>query len=81
MPKKNRIDSFDKKIFGDLFRASRPLPMKRISKRTGISWPTVKNHVIKLRALGAVDVHKSIRRTNVSISGAMLREAEKRDLI
>lgn len=41
-------NSFSDAILADLYKARRPLTMKQISERTGISWITVKTEISKL---------------------------------
>lgn len=74
---KNRIRPLDSKIFSDLYKANRPLPVKRIAKRINVSWPTVDKHVKKLQELKVLDVNKTIRRTNVSINQDFLNKMKK----
>lgn len=82
MPQKKpaRINNVDSNIFSSLFRAKRPLPVRKIAQRTNIAWPTAKQHVMKLHKLGILDIVKSARRTNVKITREMLEELRRRGL-
>jgi predicted transcriptional regulator len=72
--KKNRISNMDKLIFASLYKAKRPLPMKKIATRTNVSWPTVRNSVTKLKGMGVLNTQSTTRRTNVSLNDAFLRK-------
>lgn len=69
---KNRITKKDQDIFATLFLAKRPLPLKKIAVKSGISWQTTKKHVNKLEKFGVVDVKKTVRRTNVNLKPSFL---------
>ena len=76
--KKSRIDNYDSKIFGSLWRARRPLSLKKLSARTDISWPTVKKRVIKLKDFGVVDIKKSQSKTSVFIDPRFMKKSKKK---
>ncbi len=76
--KRNRIDSFDTRIFSSLHKARRPLSLGALSKRTDISWPTMKKHVIKLEKFGVLNTKKTIRKTNVFIDPGFLKSIGKK---
>lgn len=76
MKKRKRIDKTDRAIFRTVARARRPIPIRRIAKRTGISWPTAKKRVTKLQNLGVLKNQKSIRRNNISATPTYLRKLE-----
>ncbi|MEK6933838.1 MAG: winged helix-turn-helix transcriptional regulator [Nanoarchaeota archaeon] len=78
--KQGRINNIDSSIFSSLFRANRPLPVKKIAQRTNIAWPTANQHVMKLHKLGILDIVKSTRRTNVKITREMLEELRRRGI-
>ncbi len=79
--RKIRIDKLDTRLFGSLARARRPLPIGKLAKRTDMSWSTAKKHIQKLEELKVVEIEKTIRRTNVSLSGSFLKKLKKRRLI
>ncbi len=76
--RKKRINKNDSTIFANLFKARRPLPIKRIATRTGLSWPTTRDHVKKLQEFGILDIQKSKRRNNVSINQNYLNDLKRR---
>lgn len=80
MPKKkskNLINKIDTLIISDLYKAGRPLSIKKLAERTGISWPTVKKHVEKLKELGPLKTKKTIRKTRVFIDTEFLKTIMK----
>jgi predicted transcriptional regulator len=81
MKKKNRITSTDSRIFGSIYRANRPLPIKRVATRVGVSWPTARNSVNKLSSMGVLVKDQSIRRTNVAVNNNFLRSLHKTNLL
>lgn len=68
-----RVTSLDSRIFADLHKAKRPLPVQRLAKRLDVSWKTANEHVKKLKRLGVLNTKKSIRKTSVSINPSLLR--------
>lgn len=67
-PIRKRINSIDNRIFADLLRASRPLPIKQIAQRNNITWPTANLHVQKLSKFNVLDIEKTIRKNRVSVN-------------
>jgi len=65
---KKRISNVDKSIFKSLYKARRPLTIRAISKRTGYSWTTSRDHINKLQKLGVVNNKRTIRRNNVMLN-------------
>jgi len=55
-------------ILADLFRAKRPLSVKRVAERNNISWKTADNNVKKLEKRGLVKCKRSKRRTYCEIA-------------
>ncbi|KKK87412.1 hypothetical protein LCGC14_2753490 [marine sediment metagenome] len=68
MAKKSRINNIDSKIFASIVKARRPLSLGKLSKRTDISWLTIKNHVQKMEGLGVLKTQKTIRKTAVTVN-------------
>ena len=77
MKKVGRLTRKDKEIFRTLYLANRPIPIKKISARTNISWKTVDESVKRLNRLQVVELKKSIRRTNVALNQDMLKTIMK----
>ncbi len=78
LKKQNRITSFDTRLFGSLYRAKRPLSIKKLANRTDMSWQTANIHVKKLEKLGVVGTKKSIRQTNVFIDPILFKSLMKK---
>ena len=57
-----RINNIDSRIFANLVKAQRPLPIKQIAKRVNVTWPTAKIHINKLEKMKVVNVEKTIRK-------------------
>lgn len=70
------ITEFDSRLFGNLIKANRPLPVKRLAQRLHSSWKTTNNHVTKLEKANVLITNRSIRRTNVSVDPDILRDLE-----
>lgn len=81
---KNLITKIDADIISSLYRARRPLSIKRLAERIGVSWPTVKQHVEKLKEIGPLKTDPTIRKTRVYIDYEFLkpiiRKAEERGM-
>ncbi len=79
---RSRITEFDSRLFANLRRANRPLPVKRLAMRLDSSWKTTNEHVKKLERMNVLRTNRSIRRTNVSINpdvfGNVKRKAKKK---
>ena len=73
-----RIDKLDAELFGSLFRAKRPLSVKKLATRTDMSWQTANKHIKKLEGFNVVKTKKSIRKTNVSINPNFLKGFKKK---
>ncbi len=73
-----RIDKFDAELFGSLFRARRPLSIKRLATRTDMSWQTANKHIKKLEKFKVLNTKKSIRKTNVFINPSLLKSLRKK---
>lgn len=76
--KKNKIDAFDSRLFGSLFKAKRPLPIKKLARRTDMSWQTANTHIKKLQGLKVVGITKTAKRTNVFIDPIFLKKIQKK---
>ena len=75
--KRKRITNLDSKIFVDIIKAKRPLSIKQIAQRLGITWPTTKKHIEKLQKLNVLENDKTIRKNRIKIKPdfiAYLRE-------
>ncbi len=79
--KQLRITSFDSRLFADLHKAKRPLPIKRLSERLDSSWKTTSEHVKKMERLGILKTKRSIRKTNVSINPELLNALRRKGRI
>ncbi len=66
-----RITSFDSRLFANLRKANRPLPVKRLARRLDASWKTTNDHVKKLEGMRVLKTTRTVRRTNVSINPAI----------
>lgn len=75
---KSRIDNFDSRLFGSLFRARRPLSVGKLAKRTDMSWQTANKHIMKLQKFGVLQTKKTIRKTNVFIPQPILSNIRKK---
>ena len=75
--KKPKITSTDSIIFANLYKANRPLPVQRLSKRIDQSWKTTNDHVKKLQGLKIVKINKTIRKTNVSLEPLWIDKIRK----
>ena len=78
---KSRIDKLDSQLFGSLFRAKRPLPIKKLARRTDMSWQTANKHLKKLNELNIVEINKTVRRSNVSLNEKFMESLRKRKKI
>lgn len=76
--RKGKIDNFDARLFGSLFKARRPLPIKKLARRTDMSWQTANKHLKKLKRLNIVNIKKSKRRTNITINPIFLTKVKKK---
>lgn len=76
--KKGKIDKYDAQLFGSLYKAKRPLPIKRLAKRTDMSWQTANTHLKKLKRLNIVNIQKTKRRTNITINPIFLTRVKKK---
>lgn len=72
-----RIDKLDAQLFGSLFRAKRPLSVKKLAQRTDMSWQTANKHIKKLENFKVLNTKKSIRKTNVFIDPLFLKSLKK----
>ncbi len=75
---KNLITKIDADIISSLYRAKRPLSVKRLAERVGVSWPTVNEHVKKLVDIGPLKIEKTIRKTRVYIDYEFLKPIIKK---
>ncbi len=73
-PAPSRITAFDSRLFANLRRANRSLPIKRLAKRLDSSWKTTNDHVTKLEKMKVLKTKRTVRRTNVSIDPSILRD-------
>ncbi len=73
-----RINSTDSRIFANLHKAKRPLPVQRLAKRTDLSWKTTNDHIKKLEKMGILRTKKTIRKTNVFIAPKFTTLLERR---
>jgi len=76
-----RITGLDSRIFASLLRANRPLPVKQVAKRVGITWPTANLHVQKLANLNVLNVVKTIRKNRVKIEPKFLEHLKTNKLL
>lgn len=73
-----RITSTDSRIFANLHKAKRSLPVQRLAKRTYLSWKTTNEHVKKMQKMGILRTKKTIRKTNVFIDPNLARLLRKK---
>ncbi len=77
MKQKSRIRKIDTDIFSTLYRARRPLPIKKIAERIEVSWPTANTYVKRLQKINAVIVKKSVRMSRVELNPLFLKKWKK----
>ena len=73
-----RIDKLDAELFGSLYRARRPLSIKKLAQRTDMSWQTANKHIKKLEGLKVLNTKKTIRKTRVTIDKDFLKGMKKK---
>ena len=61
------FDAFDEKIMRTLYAEAIPMTIGEISKKTLISWATVKTHIEKLVLLGLVEEVQTATRTTPKV--------------
>lgn len=76
-----RITNIDSRIFADLIKAQRPLPVKQIAQRTNITWPTANQHIQKLAKMNVVKVDKTIRKNRVAIDPKFIAQLKMKNII
>jgi len=76
-----RINNIDSRIFANLIRAQRPLPVKQIAQRTNITWPTANQHIQKLANMNVVKVEKTIRKNRVAIDPRFIQHLKTKKII
>jgi len=76
-PKKSKIKNYDSQIFSTLYRAKRPLAVKKIADRVGISWPTANLYVNRLNKMKVVRIKKTVRLKKVEIRPDFLKKWQK----
>lgn len=76
--KRKRITKLDKDIVASLYRAKRPLPVKKIAERVNISWPTADIHIKKLKKFKVLDFKKTPRKTSVFIDPLFMDTIKKK---
>lgn len=68
MAKKRHLTRNSKLILADLFRARRPLSIKRIAERNRMAWKTANENIRRLEGRGVVKCKRSVRKTSCSIT-------------
>jgi len=76
-----RINNIDSRIFANLLRAQRPLPVKQIAQRTNITWPTANQHIQKLANMNVVKIDKTIRKNRVAIDPRFINQLKTKNII
>ena len=75
---KPRITGTDSKLFASLYKAKRPLPIKKLSERADFSWKTTNDHIKKLEKMNIVKIKKTVRKTSVFIDPKFATILKKR---
>jgi len=68
MEKTKQLTRSSKIILTDLFRARRPLSVKKIAERNEMSWKTANDNIKRLENKGLVKCKRSERRTYCQIT-------------
>jgi predicted transcriptional regulator len=77
-----RITDLDTRIFSALAKAQRPLPVKQIALKTGVTWPTANLHVQKLAKLNVLtNPGKTIRKNRFSVNPIFIKHAKTKNII
>lgn len=76
-----RITNIDSRIFADLIRAQRPLPVKQIAQRANITWSTANQHIQKLAKMEILKVNKTIRKNRVVINPKFITQLKTKNII
>jgi len=74
MARRKPLTRNSKIILADLFRAKRPLSIKRIAERNGLAWKTANDNIKRLETRKAVKCKRSIRKTSCQITKEARRE-------
>lgn len=74
---RKRITAIDSRIFADLLKAQRSLPIKQIALRNNITWPTANLHVKKLQNFKVLNIEKTIRKNRVSVNPKFVLDINK----
>lgn len=61
-------------IVADLFRARRPLAVRRIAERNNIAWKTANDNIKRLEGRGIVKCKRSTRRTYCELTPQAKRD-------
>ena len=77
MKRRSNIKKIDADIFSTLYKARRPLPIKKIAERIDVSWPTANTYVKRLQKIKAVTVKKSVRMNKVQLNPAFVKKWKK----
>ena len=77
-PTRPKIGSRDAQLFGSLYKANRPLSIKKLAQRTDMSWQTADQHIKKLAKLNILKLNKSVRKTSVSMEPSWVEKVRKK---
>ena len=64
---KNKLTRNDAKVFASFMNSNIPASIKKVSERTGLSWPTVKKHMNILAEEGMLHIEKTKKKTLMRI--------------
>ena len=68
MPRRIRLTRNSKLIIADLFRAKRPLSIKKIAERNGIAWKTANENIKRLERRFIVKCDRTRRKTSCKLT-------------
>ena len=74
MVKRIPLTRNSKIILADLFKAKRPLSIKKIAERNSIAWKTANENIIRLEKRGAIKCRRTIRKTSCDLTEQLRKE-------